>query len=105
MNKKQTIRLNETQLKRVVEEAVKRVLKESNSMTDDSEFPYYVVADVNSEYFNTFKEAYNYALRLAKNEKDWYDDILIMDNNSWETIVRFSENGIDDFQSGTHQNW
>lgn len=109
MKKKQVVRLNESQLKRIVMESVNSVLKEYNNdlddMSDDGEYPYYVAADVNSDFFKTFKEAYNYALRLARKEKDWYEDILLMDNEQWQTIVVFSEDGIDDYQNGTHKQY
>ena len=35
MNKKKTIRLNENQLRRIVKESVKRVLKENNTVTQN----------------------------------------------------------------------
>ena len=45
MNKKQVIRINESQLRRIVTESVKRIIKENLENTDVGEPPYSVWAD------------------------------------------------------------
>ena len=99
--KKNRIRLTESQLHRVIKESVKRILKENEGENHSDEYPFYVAADINSDYFQTFDKAYQYALNLAKNEKDWHEDIDVMDNVNWETLVRFTEDGIHDFTNST----
>ncbi len=61
-------------------------------------YDFYVAADTNSDYFNTFEEAYDYAKSLAMKETNWYEPIDIMDNREWKTIVRFDSDGEHDFR-------
>lgn len=97
MNKKQVIRLNERQLRQIVTESVKRVLKENEY--SDNESPFYVAADVNSDFFDTYQEAYEYAMKLAKKETDWHEPIFILDYPNWEKITIFDEDGVTDLRS------
>ena len=111
MNKK-IIRLTESDLHRIVKESVNRILKESTFPTDDEYAQmgkYYVAADTNSEYFDDYNEAYRYAYNEAKKsyENDGYnmEDIHLMDNQKWQSIVIFDYKGIHDLESGTFQPW
>ena len=107
---KQTIRLTESQLTRVVKESVKRVLNEEWEEPDyASNGKYYVSADSDSDYFDDYDEAYSYALKMAeKGRKAWPDDweeIHLMDNIKWQSIVIFNESGIHDLKNGTFIPW
>jgi len=109
MNKKQTIRLNESQLRQIVTESVKRILKEWEEPDYAANGKYYVAADINSDYFDDYNEAYNYALKLANNERkrspDNWEEIHLMDNEEWQSIVIFNETGIHDLENGTFIPW
>ena len=84
---KQTIRLNERELKHLMSESVKRVLNEYQGEPDySSSGKYYVAADVNSEYFNDYDEAYDYALKIVKKA-------MREDPNDWEEVLCFPDLG------------
>ena len=109
MNKKQVIRINENQLRQIVTESVKKVLKEFEEPDYAENGKYYVAADSDSDYFDDYNEAFNYALKLANNERkrfpdDW-EEIHLMDNEEWQSIVIFNETGIHDLESGTFVPW
>jgi hypothetical protein len=72
-------------------EEVKKVLEDYDPNIDEYDFD--VAADTNSDYFKTFKEAYDYAKSLAMKEVNWYEPIDVMDNREWKTIVRFDSEG------------
>ena len=88
MNKKQIIRINENQLRQIVTESVTRILKEWEEPDYAANGKYYVAADSNSDYFDDYNEAYNYALKLANNERkrspDNWEEIHLMDNEEWQ---------------------
>ena len=69
---------------------------------NELDYPYYVVADIYSESFENFDEAYKYALRIyekcaqnANPDDLWCQDpIILMDNIKWEKLVEVNEHGI-----------
>lgn len=70
---------------------------------------YYVAADTESQSFDDYDEAYEYAKRCAEesreeNPNDW-EEIHLMDNEKWETIVLFDERGIHNLENGASQPW
>ena len=108
---KQRIRLTESDLHRIVKESVKRVLKEDEWQEPDysANGKWYVAADCKSKYFDDYDEAYNYALKMAEEERkrfpdDW-EEVHLIDNEKWETVVIFNERGIHDLENCTFERW
>ena len=77
MRKKNTIRLNESMLNRIIKESVKRVLNEGIEM--DNGAPYYVYIDYDCvKEFNDI----NKAIKFAKALSEKYPDATIDVNDS-----------------------
>lgn len=77
MRKKNTIRLNESMLNRIIKESVKRVLKEGIEMDNGS--PYYVYID--NDCIKEFNDI-NKAIKFAKALSEKYPDATIDVNDS-----------------------
>ena len=107
--KKHLDSVDESKIKKAIKESVKRVLKEWEEPDYAANGKYYVAADSNSDYFDDYDEAYNYALKLANNERkrfpDNWEEIHLMDNEEWQSIVIFNETGIHDLENGTFIPW
>lgn len=109
MNKKQVTRINENQLRQIVTESVKIILKEWEEPDYAANGKYYVAADCDSDYFDDYYEAYNYALKLANDERKRFPDdweaIHLMDNEEWQSIVIFNKTGIHNLENGAFMPW
>lgn len=77
INRRQTIRLNESMLNRIIKESVKRVLKEGIEM--DNGAPYYVYID--NDCIKEFNDI-NKAIKFAKALSEKYPDATIDVNDS-----------------------
>lgn len=82
MNKKQAIRINENQLRRIVTESVKRVLKENLKNIDVGEPPYSVWAD--GSFLQTGIQDYYEAEDFANSLNN--SKIYIFDDNGEEVF-------------------
>ena len=77
INRRQTIRLNESMLNRIIKETVKRVLKEG--IEEDNGAPYYVYID--NDCIKEFNDI-NKAIKFAKALSEKYPDATIDVNDS-----------------------
>lgn len=107
MKQKQVIRLNESQLRRIVKESVKRILKEDfEDENDQYQGYYYSISSCNKELedlrcfeeeggFNSPDEAYNEGL----NQLEFYDD-GIYKLEVYHFITQSNGHHVGDYDSG-----
>jgi len=83
--KKNTIKLNESQLKKIVAESVKRVLKEHQEEAKYSVF--YKDGDEANDYYLTKQQAMSLAMEI---EADGYEVIVakLLPNNEWDVVYK-----------------
>lgn len=78
-------------------------------MEENNESKYYVAADCDSRYFDDYDEAYAYAKDVAektlKGDPDTWDEVHLMDNEEWVSLVIFTWEGVHDLQECTFTKW